>query len=270
MAKVRRRDTAALDPVWRLPAGGASAMAVSAADTDAAVSERRARAIAIPLALLVAWLAVRSAPGAVRLLAMWVHESGHAASAWLCGYMAWPGPWFTPVGSERSLMLTVLMLGGLGYGASVAWRAQRMFWVVVSTTVLALTLVCTFVLGPGRAQQMIVFGGDAGCLVIGTAMMLTVYARDDSPVRRDHLRWALVVLGALAFMDAFHVWSGPIEAIPFGANENGLSDPSVLSEMYGWSVLALQRRYLQVAWSCLAVLGAVYAVALASRERTAP
>ena len=247
-------------------------MAVSAiADAhDASAAEFRARAAAVPLSLLVAWLAVRTAPGAVRLLAMWVHESGHAVSAWLCGYMAWPGPWFTPVGSERSLLLTVLMLGGLGYGAYTAWRAQRMFWVVVSAAVLAVTVVCTFVLGPGRAQQMIVFGGDAGCLVIGTVMMLTVYARDDSPVRRDHLRWALVVLGALAFMDAFHGWSGPIEAIPFGANENGLSDPSVLSEMYGWSVLALQRRYLQLAWSCLAVLGVVYALGLAPRDASRP
>ena len=256
-----------VEQMWHLPASGGAAMAVSADAHDSAISERRARALAIPVALLMAWLAVRSAPGAVRLLAMWVHETGHAASAWLCGYMAWPGPWFTPVGSERSLPLTLLLLGGLGYGAYAAWRAERMFWVVASTVGLVVTAFCTFVLGPGRAEQMIVFGGDGGCLVIGTVMMLTVYARDDSPVRRDHLRWALVFFGALAFMDAFHVWSGPIERIPFGANENGLSDPSVLSEMYGWSVLALQRRYLQVAWGCLAVLGAVYAVALAAQER---
>src|SRR5437868_6480128 len=40
--------------------------------------ERIARAIALPLALFFAWLAVKELPGAVRMLGMWVHESGHA------------------------------------------------------------------------------------------------------------------------------------------------------------------------------------------------
>ena len=63
-------------------------------------------------------------------------------------------------------------------------------------------------------------------------------------------------------MDAYTVWSGPIDRLPFGENENGLSDPSVLTEMYGWSVLTLINRYGQLAHACLALLAVVYVSAL--------
>ena len=40
-------------------------------------------------------------------------------------------------------------------------------------------------------------------------------------------------------MDAYAVWSGPLDRLPFGENENGLSDPSVLTEVYGWGLLMM-------------------------------
>ncbi len=221
-------------------------------------SERMARAVALPLALLVAWLAVKASPGAVRMLGMWVHESGHAVTAWLCGYWAWPGPWFTPVGTERSPSFTLLLAGGLAYAGHRAWQLQRWFWVAVSTCTLLLVLFCTLVLTVGTAQQLIVFGGDAGCLALGTMLMLTVYAREEHPIRRDHLRWGLLVIGALAFMDVYAVWSGPFDQLPFGENENGLSDASVLTEVYGWNLPTLVSRYKQLAHACLALLVSVY------------
>src|SRR4029079_17709652 len=59
--------------------------------------ELRVRVVALPGALLSAWMAMKAARGLVRMFSMWVHESGHAATAWLCGYSAWPGAWITPV-----------------------------------------------------------------------------------------------------------------------------------------------------------------------------
>jgi hypothetical protein len=236
--------------------------AAASENESAARSERIARAVALPLALLVAWLAVRGSPGAVRMLAMWVHESGHALTAWLCGYLAWPGPWFTPVGTERSPSFTLLLVGLLAYGGHRAWRLQRWFWVAASGSALLLVLFCTLMLGPGKAQQLIVFGGDGGGLVLGTMLMLTVYAREEHPIRRDHLRWGLLVIGALAFMDVYAVWSGPIDGLPFGENENGMSDPSVLTEIYGWSLLTLINRYGRLAQACLALLVVAYVAAL--------
>lgn len=239
----------------RLPGASVQAdLERAEADREGLRVELRARALAIGLALGFAWLAVRSSPGAVRLIAMWVHETGHAAAAWACGYPAWPGPWFTPVGDERSRLLTLLIAGALGFGAWRAWASARWFWVAAAVVVLGLVTVCTFVLHAGQARQLIVFSGDGGSLLIGTLLMMTVFAREESAVRRDRLRWGLVAIGALAFMDAYATWSEGIAAVPFGAADHGLSDPSVLAEEFGWSVLQLMRRYLQLAHACLAAL----------------
>jgi hypothetical protein len=216
----------------------------------------------LPLALAFAWIAQKAFPGVGRLLGMWVHESGHAVTAWLCGYLAWPGPWFTPVGAERSPSFTLLLAGLLVYGGYRAWQLERWFWVAASAGAMALMLFCTFVLSPAAAQQFIIFGGDAGGLVLGTTLMLTMYARKDHPVRRNNLHWGLLVIGALAFMDVYATWSGPINALPLGENENGLSDPSVLTEIYGWNLLTVVSRYRQLGHACLALLAMVYVIGL--------
>jgi len=228
------------------------------ADRDELRRELRARVLAFPCALLGAWMAVKIAPGLVRIFTVWVHESGHAVAAWVCGYSAWPGPWLTPIASERSVALTGLLVVLLGFGAFRAWQRARWFWVVAATVALLLTLCCTLFLNAGKARQLIIFGGDGGCLVLGTALMLTVYARADHPLRRERLRWALLIFGALAFMDAYVIWSGSFDRLPFGETENGLSDPSVLVEQFGWGVLLLVNRYLALARACFFVLAAAY------------
>jgi hypothetical protein len=228
------------------------------ADREDIRRERRARVLALPSALLGAWLAVKTAPGLVRIFSMWVHETGHAVSAWLCGYSAWPGPWFTPISNERSITLTGLLLAALVFGAYLAWQRERWFWVGAAAVILVATLCCTLLLNAAQARQLITFGGDGGCLVLGTALMLTVYARADHPFRRERLRWALLIFGALAFMDAYMIWSGSFDRLPFGESERGLSDPSVLVEEYGWGVLLLVNRYLALAHACFFVLAAEY------------
>jgi len=93
--------------------------------------------------------------------------------------------------------------------------------------------------------------------------MLAMYARGDHPLRSERLRWALLIFGALAFMDAYLVWSGPFDHLPFGEDEHGLSDPAVLTEEFGWSVLLLVNRYVELARACFVVLVAAYAAGLA-------
>ena len=41
---------------------------------------------------------------------MFVHETGHAVSAWLCGYWSTPGLWFTPVADEREFSVTLFFI----------------------------------------------------------------------------------------------------------------------------------------------------------------
>ena len=242
--------------------------AVAAARDDAMRQEWRetmARAAGLPAALLGAWLAVRASPGLIRMITMWVHESGHAVTAWMCGYVAMPGPWFTTVATTRSPFFAALVVGAVAFGGYHAWQRRRWFWVAAAGAGVLATLGGTLLLSPASAQQLIIFGGDGGCFVLGTMLMLTLYARDDHPVSRNQLRWGLLAIGALAFVDAYHVWSGPIGGLPFGENENGMSDPSVLTEGYGWTPLLLVARYLQLAHACLGVLLAVYVAAVFRR-----
>jgi hypothetical protein len=226
--------------------------------------ELRIRAVAIPLALALAWLAVRVAPPATRMVTMWVHESGHAATAWLCGYVAFPGPWFTPVSGSRSWGVTLLVVAGLGAGARFAWRENEWGWSLAAASTLFLALYCTFALTMFSAEALVTFMGDGGCFVLGSLLMLTIYVPPDHPLRSGGVCWGLLALGALAFADAAHVWSGDVMRIPFGENGNGLSDPSVLTEIHQWTLQTMLRRYGLLKWSCLVGLGVAYAAGLAT------
>lgn len=242
------------------PAPGGQAGADSAAAGEAR-RELIARAVAIPAALAGAAVIVKAAPG-VRILTVWVHEAGHATAAWLCGFMAVPGPWITVVSPERSPALSVLLGGALVAGAYQAWRHGRWFWVASAIVTFALQLVCTLRLYEDQAQAVVTFGGDAGSFVLGAVLMASVYARPDHPVRANHLRWVLVVLGALAFMDARHTWWGGVDSIPFGEDDRGLSDASKLAEYHNWTVDLLIERHRTVATLCAGLLGVAYVVGL--------
>jgi len=221
------------------------------------------RVFALPAALLLARGAVAVAPGPVRLLSMWIHEGGHAMTAWLCGFSAMPGPWWTSVDPDRSRSITALFVGLIGFGGFRAWQKTRWFWIGTAAAVLIVLLIGTFGIYSDQAQQLIIFGGDAGCFVLGTVLMLTFYARRDNPINRNALRWGFLVIGALSFMDVWAVWSGGIQNIPFGENENGMSDPSVLTENFSWNVHVLLARYYKLGVFCFMSLAVVYAAGIA-------
>ncbi len=223
------------------------------------------RLLALPVALLAARLLVGS-PLAhlVRIfLSMWVHEAGHAVTAWLCGFGAFPGPWRTPVSDERIYPVTIALAAALGWGVFQSWRAKRWYLVGGGAILLLFQLYCTC-LPETQANAIFIFGGDAGCLVLGTLLMVTFYARRDSSLYRGALRWGFLVIGAAAFMDAFAMWWGArsdLDRIPYGEIEGvGLSDPSRLTEEYGWAVQTMINRYVWLGVACLVILAVVYAV----------
>jgi hypothetical protein len=224
---------------------------------DEAKQELRYRVFAFPVAFLVARVLVGIFPGFVRLLTMWIHEAGHAVTAWLCGFWAVPGPWVTPVSDERSLSVTVLVLGAVGFGGFQVWNTRRWPMVGAGAAVLVFQLVCTL-LPFNRAQALIIFGGDAGCMVLGSILMITFYARRESPIYQNSLRWGFIVIGALAFMDAFVTWTGTEDDIPFGTQEGTLTDPSSLVQTYGWPIHVMMQRYIRLGVACIAGLAVMY------------
>jgi hypothetical protein len=248
--------TADLVPVALSP----SALNVDRSDV---IRELKYRALALPVALIVArLLAGTSLRMAAGMLAMVLHESGHAITAWLTGRWAIPLLWVTPHGLERSWLMVVLLTAIILFGGFVAWKAERWGWVCAAAVALLVQLMFFSV----PAEALIVFGGDAGALLLATLLMAAFYAPRESVVyKAAGLRWGLLVIGAFAFMHVFVLWTGPIEDLPFGEIEGvGPSDPTLLTEMYGWSVTQLIDRYVHLGEVCLAALAALYAWGLVS------
>jgi hypothetical protein len=223
--------------------------------------EWKLRAAAIPGALVVA-LAFRMWPTGHWLqrtfLSMIVHELGHAVTAWWCGFGAIPTVWKTIVFETRGMVWLVIAAFEVGLVA-LGWKTQRLGFAFVGLALGIMQFVATGAPAE-RAQAWITFGGDGGAMVIGSALMASFFV----PKLREHgLRWGLLVIGAAAFVDTFAMWWAARtdeDVIPFGEIEGvGLSDPSKLTEVHGWSTALVVSRYVTLGVVCLAVLAAIYA-----------
>jgi hypothetical protein len=143
--------------------------------------------------------------------------------------------------------------------------ARRWALVAAAGAVLMLQLLCLTV-WRYYAECFIIFFGDGGALVLATILMAMFYIDHESALFKNWgMRWAFLAIGALTFMDVYLTWTGPFEDIPFGEMEGvNLSDPSLLMEMYGWSVLLLVDRYVRLARICLFALAVIYVWGLVS------
>jgi hypothetical protein len=230
---------------------------------DEALRELKCRSIALPAALLLAWLVARTGLRlAAGMLAMVLHESGHAITAWLTGRWAVPMLWVTPHGEDRSWGIVLLVTAAIVFGGYLAWQAERPGWLLAAAAGLLLQLIAL----SQPAGALITFFGDGGAMVLATLLIATFYAPRESALRKSWgLRWGLLVIGALSFLHVFLLWTGPLEDLPFGEIEGvNLSDPSLLTEMYGWSVLQMVDRYVHLGMGCLVALLGLYIWGLVS------
>lgn len=120
-----------------------------------AATEFKYRLLALPLALLAARLVagtgLRVAAG---MLAMVLHESGHAITAWLAGRWAVPMLWVTMHGEERSWPIILILTAAILFGGFLAWKMERWGWVCAA---VALLLVQITVLSAHHDETLIVF-----------------------------------------------------------------------------------------------------------------
>src|SRR5688572_6411759 len=159
--------------------------------------EHQLRLYAPPAALALGFVAMYSdgIRSLVRIFdTMWLHELGHAATAWLSGFPAFPGPWKTSISETRSPLLIVVVAALLVAGGVWAWRTGRRRLVYAAGAVLAVQLVFTLVLKRRQAEAMILFFGDGGALVLGAALVATFWAPVGSHLHTSWLRWGFLAL----------------------------------------------------------------------------
>jgi hypothetical protein len=241
--------------------------------------EWKLRAVAIPaaIAIAVAFHASQTGHFLQRVfLSMMVHELGHAVTAWVCGFAAVPTLWKTLIPESRTVVISLAVFATAAWVFVRGWNTARMALAGLGLGIATLHVVGAFGISVGRAHQAIVFGGDAGAMVLGTLLMLSLFAGAGSRLRTGHLRWGFLVIGAAALVDTLSTWwaaRSNIAAIPFGEIEGvGLSDPSKLDEVYGWTTDQIVDRYVAVGAACLVVLGAawIYFTLAARRAALAP
>jgi len=193
---------------------------------------------------------------------MMVHELRHAVTGWWCGFAAIPTVWKTLIPETRSTLVPV-MIGALNlYLIGMGWKTERYKWLALGMGLGALQMAALHRTGD-QTRELFTFGGDAGAMILGTALMMTFFVGPESKLRTNQLRWGFLVIGAAALVDTLATWwaaKRDPDTIPFGEIEGvGLSDPSKLTEEYGWTVGELVHRYTSVGAMCLIVLGVVWA-----------
>lgn len=237
--------------------------------------EWKLRAAAIPVALVLAVAFHASETGHFlqrTFLSMMVHELGHAVTAWWSGFSAIPTVWKTLIPETRGVLFPVLVGGLNAFLIYASWKAKR-YAVLALGLVLGVLQFIALNRTPEQAQELIAFGGDAGAMILGTALMMTFFVGPESKLRTNHLRWGFLVIGAAALVDTLATWwtaRRDPDVIPFGEIEGvGLSDPSKLSEDYGWSVHELVHRYTTLGTLCVVALGIAWAWGVYSARRDA-
>ncbi len=231
--------------------------------------EWKLRAGSVPTALALALLFHSCNAGHFvqrTALTMPLHELGHAITAWWCGYAAIPTFWKTLIPESRSLLISLLVVGLEGFVLWRAWVSQRMLLFAVGLVLAILQFVGTSSHSQDTVMTAFTFGGDAGAMVLGAALMLTFFVGPDSRLRAGGLRFGLLAIGAAALVDTFATWwvarTDP-DVIPFGEIEGvGQSDPSKLVDVHGWTVAQVVDRYVVVGVACLAVVLAAWLWAL--------
>jgi hypothetical protein len=214
--------------------------------------------------------AVGSTAFIVRLFTMPLHELGHAITGWLCGFVSIPTLWKT-LNLGRSYFVAAVAAAALGYWTWRSWKQRRTWQVAVGGGLLLTQFIGTLLLPERTALMLITFNGDAGMMVLGTALMATMYAPPGSYLHEHGLRWGFAVIGGISFMDGFLTWwraRKDFAEIPFGQNEGvGLSDPSRLVDDHGWAEADLIRRYVVLGVTCLVLLTVLYTVKLVQGRR---
>lgn len=186
-----------------------------------------------------------------------VHELGHATVAWFCGFNAIPTVWKTISPTDRGIVASILVFGGILALANYGRRKMESSWIFLAVCLLVLQGYGTFMLSQRDAEMYIIFGGDGGGMVIATLLMITFYSGKETQLYKGGLRWGFVFIGSAAFADMFMTWFRSLSDranVPYGLTGGEPTDAFKLISYYSWSWEQLIDRHVNLGIVCLLVL----------------
>lgn len=234
-----------------------------ATDDDAREWKLRAGAIPVALATALVFHSCDSGHFVQRTaLTMPLHELGHAVTAWGSGFAALPSLWKTLIPETRGVVVPAIVAAAIALVIWRGWTSDRTWLAALGVGLGFGQLIATATTSVATAQMWITFGGDAGAMVLGAALMAMFFVGPDSKLREGGVRYGVLGIGAAALVDTLSTWwtaRTDRDVIPFGEIEGvGLSDPSKLDENYGWTTAQIINRYVIVGATCCALIVAIW------------
>jgi hypothetical protein len=187
----------------------------------------------------------------------WAHELGHATWRWLNGRDALPLLFFTAYSNpDRSFLVSLLVVGGLA--ALFVWaRAEDCRGLQgLAIGFFVIFLAFAIFVRPATEHFLESFAGVFGEFWIAALWVVLFYYRFPAVVRWDNLRFAFLLLGALALTRITGVFLASrhdMSLLPRGAFFGGDGDLDHLLDG-GWLVPKIRSVYLTTAAFCIAVI----------------
>lgn len=232
-------------------------------------------AFAVPVATLAA-LVLRNFT--LPSLLLWgarvsLHELGHATVAWACSWRALPLPiGLTLIFPGRSWIVFLGLLAAVGGLVTVGVLRRAKALVVPPALFTVALFVGTFALDLDTQEMCVTFGGGAGELVYGAALVLLFHHRMPERSRWDWFRWVALALGAWVLVDAAMFWrecARDWSHIPWDGSFGEDGDMTKLRDQHHWDELKITSRYVALAKVCVGVVALWWAAHLAGAWRRA-
>jgi len=215
--------------------------------------------VSIPVLNILVWL-----------VAMAVHEIGHALIHWFRGVFAIPTFGVTVVySSQRSVFLFILFALILG---AIYWYAYRGRYLILKSVVILFScclLLFSWVFSKNFGEMLAIYGGLGGELYLSALFFILFFEKWGTTSRAIQARYALLCVGALVYVNAFlkwfRIWAGT-EELPkgalfdfgkvFGGESSG--DIDRLIRDFGWSEQGLVTAYSLTAIASGVLMMSVY------------
>lgn len=178
--------------------------------------------LALPCALLVAWLMSSSGSGRILMLPLQIqfHELGHALPAWLSSRAALPLPFgFTFFREEQSLFTGACVLFLCGVIAYRGYVERRRSALVLGGAFASLWALLSLLVPRDTSRMLVLMGGFVGELILPALVLVAFHFRFPDRLRWDFFRFLALPAGAGAWVVALRGWSAIAKSgtLPMGS-----------------------------------------------------